>query len=572
MRQSKSQKSNKKVKPTYNTSKKTGSRQVMADEEAVDSLEKGINSKKGNFKTKSNPFSWYDKFPQLIKDVGQYTFATPLGNKLNLNGPVSYPFSNTIAEPAIMRLNYIPTIGYSADKTSPINRSALRCYSYLRSKIRTANNYDSQDFMMGLMGIDSLHNFYEMGKRIYGVAQLWTPMNLAYPELLLKSMGIQPSTVVYNLAEVRAWLNMFGLNISRFCAPKNIEIFARHKWMNEGLYVDSDNSRAQTYVFVPEGFWKYNNTAAQGGQLDWVPLKSNWNKLLTWDEFTAIGESLLEALAGDNDMDDIAGDVYNAWGINGILTVQEIPENYRVLPSYDKTVMSQIENATFVGGWSSQYTPVISQNPTVNNGAILFTPEFQINGNTHLHSNASHRYILENRLINMHMETVTPEEYIEATRLAVMCDDVPNDKGGFSPTVFGADVLTCMQVGYVTVSEATPETDDPYSVGMVNAIDFPNNATFNAATVWAALQDITQLAHFDWCPDLAYYVYVNDTAKYQRTLGSRDIDNVTVVNFDALKQVHEVCMLSLFDIPDMGYAYSGSAGGSADSTFTKFNK
>lgn len=509
--------------------------------------------------SKSNPYSpWYDKFPYFTEDAGKLAFSQPLGQNLDPEGALYIP--------GIMRLTFYPTIGYSADNNSAVNRSTKRFYTYQRTVMKSANKYDPADIMMHNMAIDSAYMFLSLMKRAYRCGNLFSPLNKYYPKYLMRLAGFDDETISANLSDFRAYINRYALQLQAFVVPKNFEITSRHMWMCEGLYLDSDNARAQTYMFVPEGFWKFNNTVTTGSQLDWVPWigtdTSSPAKISvhTLDQIMEIGNSLIGAIVGDQDTGNISGDMVLAYGADGVRRAEELQDMSIILPTYDETVLSQIENATIVGPWANGYTPVISQDPSVNNGAILFTPTFAgdatvINGADPSSSSskvyAEPLFTRSTSFINMHKDSPNFEEVIEASRLhvAVKTPIAVSTTGpiNIQPTSFGADVICSLCIAKYTTNVGVK------LLGSFSNCIFVGSLGSSSQTRSTEMQFVALSECFDWAP-LIYLWEFDTTSKTPTTTNivafAADVDNIAPVTYQQLDMMHEATMLSLMDVPD----------------------
>nr|AVX53371.1 putative capsid [Marmot picobirnavirus] len=519
--------------------------------------------------SQTNDYSWYSNFPQFTKDAGTIAFGVPLGN------PIALDQKDNFAVPGLIRLSFYPTIGYSKDLSSPINRSAVRFYTYLRNIQKAAARYDSADIMMYLMALDSCYMFHSMLRRAYGIAQLYTPINKYYPKRMFQMMGFDPS-IMDNLAEFRAYINRFAISLGSYTVPGNIDMFNRHQWMCEGMYLDSNTTRAQTYFFVPEGFWQFNNTVTTGSELDFVPWLPQTQgvgeaqiQLHTLAQIQDIGNSLINAILNDQDTGDISGDIYAAFGATGTKKLVETSEDFMILPVYDEVVLSQIENATIVGkAWNVERQPEkgymfkISQDPMVNNGAILFQPAFLGSGGN-LGTSAKPLYynVAINRgngLINMHNDHPTPEQVIEATRLMVIGEDVYTsghlNGSSFVSSRIGADVVSSMLLGVLNPTTGALSSLAIFTNGIYN----PSDAVVAAGDGTSSsidVQSMALLSNFDFHP--LRWVWnagddwsTNVVANVTQVQG--DIDNLTTVSGQQLSVMHEAVLLSLFDVPQMG--------------------
>lgn len=522
-------------------SRKNSTKGQREDAEIIGTAEKNFE------RSKSNPYAWYAEFPNYAKDVATLPFGTPVGQAVYLN-PTDY-----VANAGIMALLFTPTPGLSTDMTSPINRQAVRFQTYLRSVMRADSSYDAADTMMYMMGIDSLYTFWAYMRRAYGVAQLFTPTNKYLPNRLLQAMGIDPA-IAGNLADFRAYINRFALNIGRFALPKDFDIVARHMWMCSGLYTDSESNRAQIYLFVPNYLYVWNNTVTTGSELSGIPILANATTPTSYNlqDLVQIGDQLINNFNNDDDTMRISGDIYRAYGAEGCLKVEETVDNYAVLPVYDKTVLSQIENATFVGefvtdGGEAVVPPVISQDPSVNNGAILFNPTFS-NGPTNVGSTHMGNWIScqPSQSLNMHWDSPTPEQIMEATRLTSSLDISSHANfAHLKAKSLPADVINGVNVWVTSLT-------NPSAVQFIN---------IKTQTVWfnpttgliynpTGLDAVVILQQFDWAP-MFYEVATDDAASTTNLrLVAADVDNFTTVSNNQLLNMHEAALLSLLNIKE----------------------
>lgn len=493
-----------------------GDRQQRRAEEAFDTIAK---------LSRDNPVDFYTKFKQFAQDASRFPFASPLGTPFIVDNATNGKFS----VPGVMRITYSPAIGISRDYTSAINRSSTRFYTYLRSNQKASANYDHQDITMMMLSLDQAYTFHALCRRIYGVMQNVTPLNEYYARTIVGAMGAKYNDIRQNLADFRNWINTYAYNLGQYAMPKGITLFDRHQWMCEGYYVDSNTTRAQTYVFVPLGFWTYDNTVTTGSQLTFKYYLSSNPLAVT--QYTAqqlmdFGDSLLNAIAGEEDFQYISGDIYNFYG-GDQFQLPYVDENYTVLPSFSKVVLSQIENATIMGPFASD--PVISQQPNVNDGAIIYDPEFTFN------TNAEAR---ENMFMNFHWESPTPDDVIEATRLMPVPGSTENNT-----------VQKLQQCGTEIVHRLDIFAIDPTSLA---ARSNPINRSLlqaNATNPWSSIVlDLLLIAQFDWAPGLRVYDQLTDPT-VKKFLGfTWDIDVFGRVIDSYVSTVHDACLYSLFEV------------------------
>lgn len=496
-----------------------------------------------------NPFEWHNAFPEFTNYAGTIPFGLPLGNAMDLNSATSTGVTGwKITQPGVMAIHFVPTIGYSADRNSPINRSAIRWMTYLRNAQKASADYDSQDMMMAFVALDSCYMLHATLKKVIGLANLSYPLNRYTPEVLLNTLGFDADEVRNNIEDYWGLVNKMAIDLGSVTMPAEIDMRKRHEWMCSGIYLDGDNVRAQMYNFVPMGFWKYNNTVTTGSQLDWVPFletRSAGEDTTHPNNITVMRNmvtSMLSAVFGDEDIGTISGDMLNALGPSGVVKLAEIPRDYRITPSFSESVLSQIENLIPVGQFATGYTPVITQNPSVNQGAILFTPKFQY-AVTKYNPVNYHKFIL-----NFHNKTQpSVEDVIEATRLSVVFDGKYADDGSYTPTAFGSEVVTHVQIWSTNPNGYTP--------AIRGSVVSAHHIVPYGAVLLNDLKFIAQIAAFDWHPII--YLICNDgtQAAPQLTFAGAicDYETSTVVDPEQLKNMHEASLTSLFNLPQMGF-------------------
>lgn len=510
-----------------------------------DEIEGTIRRERESIST-GNDVQWYSNFPQFAKDVATLPFSTPLGNALDLASDINAVahIERLTVVPGLMRLGFFPTIGVSDNLSSAVNRSSLRYYSALRNKQKASAPYDQADSMMAMIALDSLYMLWAHMRRAYGVAQLYSPINRYYPKALLQAMGVS-TTILDHLAEFRVFINRFAISLGQFATPK-FDMLLRHQWMCSGIYSDAQSTRAQTYCFVPEGFWQYDNTAEVGTTLKWIEWndpKANNVKQHTLEEIQSMANSMIAALAGDEDIGRITGDIFAAFGESNTYKVEETLEGYTVLPAYNPLVLAQIENCVFCNGWATGYTPLITQNPSINNGAIIFQPQFEGSFITTTNNVTIDFRMACQSILNCHGDNPTPEFVLEASRLVFNAEMVVSDGRSYlKPHSIGSDVITNARIWVV----------NPFT-GNNRSLKINTNAIYVTETGDTQLADlIGNMAPFDWHPILYVMSDNNPAAGTQDDYLHGffgDIDNLAPLPSTQLEMMHEAAMLSLFDLP-----------------------
>lgn len=480
--------------------------------------------------SRSNPVNLYTKFDRFVTDAATLPFANPLGaiNTHEITVGSAHAAENDTV-PGVMAIEFTPSIGVSRDFTSPVNRSSIRFYTYLRSNQKASASYDHQDVTMMEVSLDSCFMFHGLMSKIYAILNQFTPMNEYYSRATVAACYADFDDLRANVQDFRAYINAYAYSLGQYALPAGITLFDRHRWMVEGLYTDSTSTRAQTYMFVPDGFWKYDNTVSTGSQATYVKYSGTVH---TFAQLKAFGDALLNAISNEEDFAVISGDIYNFYG-GDTYKLPYIDENYAVLPVYDETVLSQIENLTVVP--ISDSSLVISQKPDVNGGAIIFAP---YGTSTLIPANL--------RLgMNFHHDSPTPEEVIEASRL--MCTAKFNSGDGFLEVqTCGTEIVRTLRIysrsvasGSIEVSAVTSTSVGLVGVNQDTAGEMANNIT-----------RISQFVQFDWAPRLEYWLRGGSAPNFTyEYLGQTwDVDNYNFIPEQYLSNIHLGCLLSLFKV------------------------
>lgn len=440
-------------------------------------FEKRFPDKKSNFKnddlrgpdhrvcagSKDNDPNWYALNPQLLKDAASFPYAWPLGNKLNLGERATLINKGSI--PGILVMNWVPTVGYSSDGTSPINVASINTYTKVRHDNSGHANYDHADYMMYLMAMDSIYAFHSWMRRVYGVALTYSNTNRYFPRAIVKAMGVDFDEIQKHLADFRQYINTYAVKASALAVPAKMSIMTKHYWMSEGLYYDSQQTKPQTYVFNPLGFYQFKLSAGEAphGTLVFKPMfqevdnaskcetganaKNKW----TFQDIVNYGDDLLAPIISDEDFGIMSGDTLKSFGIGGCYTLPVTEETYTVTPSYSAEVLDQIQNATFIG-MPNPTTMTIDQDVSIGAGWITADPKFWhpwVEG-VEQHELPGQNAFLVNRFLTFEHDGITPEQTMEASRWTNISVEVTNaDTRDYRVPTMGTEVMCVGNIGWI---------------------------------------------------------------------------------------------------------------------------
>ena len=512
-----------------------------------------------------NDPSWYAANPQLLKDYASFPFGYPLGG--------DYPTENTIYTrrvPGVMAFKFFPSVGVATNETSPINVAMRKLYSFVRYANSGSKNYDAPDLMLYVLAVDSAHMFLEHLKRAYGVMLNYTAFNRYYPRALITAMGFDYDDIEANLANFRGYINQFAVKLNQLWIPAGFSLMKRHQWLCQHIYVDSaDSYKAQTYLFVPGGFYKF---VLKGdpvvGALQIAPFQG----MKTLTEVISLGNELLNPLITNEDIGIMAGDILKAYGAANTMQTFGIDENYRVLPEYSEEVMSAIENLTLamptstaafdvtqdtsIGGGFLISKPKLLQEFKKPNGSTLGTPPDNIIKNI---ADATFKPLAYSRMLNLHKANPEPEDVIVATRGMVLVDPATVKKSSVtgSNLLFAAEAeVACCGTELFVAAIMYYITDTGINYTSVQSADWTviDSSDIDAATKsFSSLLSATAMAEqFDWHPIFDFCTLVGREQEYSWAYPKApfvDSDTFTFIDRDNLTNMHSVALLSEFTVP-----------------------
>jgi hypothetical protein len=490
-------------------------------------------------KQSHNDASWYMSDNQLVTDVASVSFNTALGNPITLRGALGITYSVNDASvylPGIMSIYTTPTIGISTNANSPVNIAMRRLYTFVRHANSGHSNYDPADLMIYLLAMDSIYTYWAYMVRAYGVAQVFSRTNKYVGDALLTAMGVDPN-IRESLADFRAYINTFAAKAQQWCVPRVMTYFLRHNWMYSNVYKDEDNDKAQMFMYVPATLYKYNPTlsdgaggleafliAAEVGSSGYFAYKTLPNNYV---DLVAIGNALLNALAGQEDIGIISGDILKAYGAENLWKIDTIPTDYQVIPTFSEEVLEQFHNTAFAsrsimnkaGDYVGTAGLDVTQDTSVGGGCLQFNPIFNAGSHTCMDT-----------LMDTWKEQVTPESIMTASRN--MLAGVP-----FTPSPSSKALVRA-----VTLRSCGSE------LCLFAVISTLAGNVLNRETVYhqdTYIPSAYTLPRFNEAPIRP----VMDASGTVMTNLYGELTNYGVLSKQNIDQIHEVALMSLFGVP-----------------------
>lgn len=494
------------------------------------------NFQKDNKFDKLNDISWYSRNPKLLQAAGSFPYPYRPGMALGqgfsyIDASSETPTSGTSYAPYIpgaLAINWVPSIGNAIKLTDPASVTANQIYSKVREAYSGDLIADPQDFMMYLMALDSIFSYIAYLKRIYRVIDAYSQDNRFIPAGLMQAVSQLSPTALENLRinKTRFWqeINTLVLQSRRFKCPAFMDVFNRHYWMNDNVWLDHPTARGQMYVFRPDSLFIYSEvpaaddaqTMVSGLKYKAVPVPTgNVNDVDL--EYYQYGLDLINALTAWDECYTINGYLERAYGDTPSFIVDEIEMGDPLTPLYAEEVLSQIENANVLDYTIDFPTAITVTQMTTESTVVCDLSNVPVNTNL---------LVSHGSIINMHVDEPTVADTVIASRMATVAE--PISDGKHIKISCGTEIATAMYLYtgwyYNNQYNVVPQRLYTYNLN-------PTSGYFST---------MVALTQFDWHPFL-FVLYAGNA-----TVMLGDVYNATEISANDMKNLHDVCLYSEF--------------------------
>lgn len=531
-------------KQRFQPRKDSNTKRVNFDNERLSKFERSI------VPDTSNDPQWYATNAELMKAAGSIPFSNTTGAELGFKGynSISLPNKEEVARiPGVCSYTWIPSLG--GGNTDAINAAKDSLYSYVVHANSRNTSYTSADLMLTIVAGMQVFSFLAAGIRAYGTMRLYDQRNRYLPNALITAMGFDFNDLRENLPNMWFELNHLIAQTKQIWIPNTMPVLSRWFWMNSEVYMDSESVKGQYYMYTQSKFLQLNETAnPTGTSLSWVKYSDGSNFSLNaktrvkWSQYIDIAQRLISSLVNSEDRGIMMGDILKAYGADKIYAINPISSEYAIIPSYNREVLSQMENCTPT---NPNYMEIFQD----ADGRILqgsYNP-FSA-GSTAIHLQP------RQRLINFHFpEPPTPEQIMVATRMMT------------AGSIYSTDYKTKASVGVETEFAGT---ELPLSMlyvtlnanGVSSTLDYFNRIEVpraGAANMPAISCDIAfNMFAFDWTP----FIYLVRSGVFPTASDHTvqdpevitaigDYENATVIDDQTLRKLHSTALYSEFGVP-----------------------
>nr|AXL64600.1 capsid protein [Chicken picobirnavirus] len=541
-----------------------------------DSRSRGMNN---------NDPLWYAKDQQLLIDAASIPFSWAAGVPLsipgsNIKGEDWTMDSSTVptAVPGVCALHIAPTLGYSNSITSAINVAANSIYSYVRHANSGAKNYDSTNMMMYLYCMANVYSAINWCTRIYSEAVTFSQRNRYYPGALLRAEGFAPegvTSVMNNLANYRMRLNVAINKAASFAVPSTMPIFQRLAFLFKDIYIEGDSMKEQSYMYVPDGFYYYTYDtaiASKGYGNAYLKYMKTSEAMSAWNEPLEMLEGMLNQIFDEEDIQIMSGDILKAYGIENCLKLQEVSETQSITPIYSVEVLEQMMNADIISNGSAElqnniYERIIDNGDDVSGFLFCecaigpFETGVQVAGDTTMQSVIAGSSM--SHVLNTYKREPNQADVMVSSRLkSVISEEGMTQVMGPHASVEGTSTYLSLRTGSDFCTKVELWIVNYADQGDFEQIVFGSNYMYvdnlipsSAHGDWNLQKWISKSA-FHYFP-ICYSIYISNSATaeqdpaftYRVTGVIGDVDNFAVLSLDNIRNLHDIAMLSMFNVP-----------------------
>lgn len=536
-------------------------RNNFQDEFADREFNKGLRSK-------TNDVAWYAHDENLLRDAASLPFSEARGLPLALSLPTisNAPVSDNYFMPSGLLTFYTaPSIGLARDKTAAVNIMTQQLFAAVRKGKSGYTNYDPNDLGLYVIAMAQVYSYINFLMRVYGFATLYTQRNRYVPRVILEEQNVDIENITSNLANFRYGINVLINKTASFAVPSAISYFKRQAFLYQNVYCEGSSIKDNLYMYSPYSFWQYQEGTSESaaGSLVTKLFHTSNTTYYTYQQLLTFGEELLAPLLGSQDIATINGDILAAFGVNGILQLTSLQEDYPITPIFDETVLLQFKNATlkpafsanFAGGPTiSPFAPGVTQVVGINNSYLQSVPGYQgvaTPGDAWLGL-----LMAGSNILSLPYASPTAGDVMEATR--IMTPWSFSIDGPLENTDQNQVQILAMPASEMVISAqfATLNVSSSGVVGSVIHSALVSNIVLNSSVPSQLVPNLKRLGYagqFKYCPCIKVWTFDSSNELQTPSLVAHhfDLDNFTTVMPTTLQRINEAALLNLFAVPQI---------------------
>ena len=547
--------------------------------------------------------SWWNKYPDLLKNASNVPFNTIKGATLridNVKDPEGIQPVNILSG---ARISYLRTIGNSVTSEDAFNYQMRMLYLDMHRKYRGMGGYEWAD--LGIIEKAIVDCFADIARaeKIYGLLNEFQIKNRTIPNQLLTACGLSANIKIVqeDIANFHYQLNRIIVKMSSLCLPQGIAALQSYIELESNVYKDSDTDRAAWIVYECPYVSIYDPMSLGTGGCIRMRARTSgtqgYGQLLS-DIITDL-DAQTSALLSDTDVAKVCSDMIACYGESGVVTLAPIPELYHVPFVYNKERMMQLHNTTIVGNVGNrcpmeytQFSNDLAANDSKFGACIPSLTIYQYDGcvvqdlfsmpapENLVYSNQVPASRIKdgpnfipchldmasiiqqvyftlpsgNTILDIWQDSVSGDDVVEMTRQTAVREKISFsakvDTGTEGKPHVESRTGVCYHVSYGTI--LCTEMQLYYyvngKVGPQSADLKSDLLNMYADVVNSDFKKISLISQMDWHPKfwIAYWAITDSTLKDPELM--YDVDNYAVASTATIEALHDACVLSGYKI------------------------
>lgn len=298
----------------------------------------------------------------IQEGVASIPYGFRLGAGFDVNGKkmvnkVNYQI------PGIQTIDVMYGPGYSDSPNSGVNVAMLNIFQFLRHNNPRITQYDAPDVGVYLMQMTTPFVLYHELRRLYGIINQVSPVNMYFADDIIKAMGYDVVDITKHKNDLGVYIETFRNQFNVFRAPGNLPLYDYISKMFDKIYTDGESQKSQVTILRPAIYYVFDETSPatqKGGRLvakdyqyrDPNPgvimsstqayYKKQWYK--TYDDIVTICKEVINAFQNSTSVNYISSDIETAYG-NNLIQIPPMDLNYVTPVERDEQFLLSLHNA-----------------------------------------------------------------------------------------------------------------------------------------------------------------------------------------------------------------------------------
>ena len=438
----------------------------------------------------SNAIEYWNK-TSGFKDVTKFAWNNIIGYPMDSSN--IYPGATGEVNPsAIMKIEFVPGPGWAKSVDDGVNRSLAKTMARIRANLSTSNiGFETADLGIMLASTSSIATNIALAKRVLESTTVWRDRNYAYPRGLVKAQGFNWEDVAFNVNTYIPKLNSLIDMYNGMSLLDIFDVYDRQYSLTHNIFADEDSQFGQLYIFVPTGYYVYNDTA--------TPSMADYKKFPEFKTF----DDLLNVINEQIQSWYTSSDLYL---INGVLQRafkdaprQKIPhyEGETISPVVERTFLMQIMNMSI---YPELKNLSITQDPTTQN-YVIWTPVANCSGKKQDLLRA------DKQILRIFEEDVSADDNMEMTRLMGFLGGAAGMDKHYFCTNCGSELVVGMSI-YEYIATTNEVIETKYNSNIITILD-------NAGNIYnSSMHHVLALMPFRYIPAM----WINESTTIANTL------------------------------------------------------